>query len=181
MALIVTAVSRFLIPFFATDQGGSRFQTLHGTIHMILAVLAFGGLIWAATGLWGTLKHYPAWHGAESFLTIVPWVMLGSVVALLLAMIGPRLHPFFGVFERLFYLSSLAWMLVVAIELARISSWSSRAYPRCLWRPLGMTWPTSGPRATGQAGGPPAAPGRTSLSNAPSGSIASFTRFHRPK
>ena len=122
VALIVTAVSRFLIPFFATDQGGSRFQTLHGTIHMILAVLAFGGLIWAATGLWGTLKHYPAWHGAESFLTIVPWVMLGSVVALLLAMIGPRLHPFFGVFERLFYLSSLAWMLVVAIELARISS-----------------------------------------------------------
>jgi hypothetical protein len=48
--------------------------------------------------------------------------MLGSVVALLLAITGPRLHPFFRVFERLFYLSSLAWMLVVAIELARISS-----------------------------------------------------------
>jgi hypothetical protein len=29
---------------------------------------------------------------------------------------------FFRVFEALFYLSSLAWMLVVAIELARISS-----------------------------------------------------------
>jgi Protein of unknown function (DUF998) len=66
VALIVTAVSRFLIPFFATDQGGSRFQTLHGIIHMILAVLAFGGLIWAATGLWGTLKHYPAWHGPKA-------------------------------------------------------------------------------------------------------------------
>jgi hypothetical protein len=51
VALIVTAGARFLIPFFATDQHGSRFQTLHGTIHMILAVIAFGGLVWAAGAL----------------------------------------------------------------------------------------------------------------------------------
>jgi hypothetical protein len=121
VALIITAVSRFLVPFFATDQGESRFQTLHGTIHMILAVLAFGGLVWAATGLWSTLQHYPAWHGAKAFLTIVPWVMLGSVIAVVLAIRGPRLKPFFGAFERLFYLSSLAWMFVVCIDLARIS------------------------------------------------------------
>ena len=121
VALIVTAVARFLIPFFATDQKGSRFQTLHGTIHMILAVIAFGGLVWAATGLWSTLSHYPAWHGAESALTILPWIMLGSVIAVVLAIAGPRLKPFFGVFERLFYLSSITWMLIVAINLARIS------------------------------------------------------------
>jgi hypothetical protein len=122
VALIVTAATRFLIPFFATDQSGSRFKTLHGTIHMILAVVAFGGLVWAATGLWATLQHYPAWHGAESFLTIVPWIMLGSVIAVVLAIRGPRLKPFFGIFERLFYLSSLAWLFVVSIDLARISS-----------------------------------------------------------
>jgi hypothetical protein len=122
VALIVTAVARFFIPFFATDQGDSRFQTLHGTIHMILAVLAFGGLVWASSALWSTLKRYPAWHGAEGFLTIVPWIMLGSVIAVVLAIRGPRLKPFFGVFERLFYLSSFAWLFVVSIELARI--WS---------------------------------------------------------
>jgi hypothetical protein len=122
VALIVTAASRFLIPFFATDQGESRFQTPHGVIHMILAVLAFGGLVWAATRLWATLKHYPAWHGAKAFLTIVPWIMLGSVIAVVLAIRGPRLKPFFGAFERLFYLSSLAWLLVVSIDLARIAS-----------------------------------------------------------
>jgi len=122
VALIVTAVARFLIPFFTTDQGDGRFQTAHGVIHMILAVLAFGGLVWAAMGLWATLKHYPAWHGAKAFLTIVPWVMLGSVIAVVLALRGPRLKPFFGVFERLFYLSSLAWLFVVSIDLARISS-----------------------------------------------------------
>jgi hypothetical protein len=121
IALIVATVARFLIPFFATDQDGNRFQTLHGTIHMILAVLAFGGLVWAATGLWSTLTHYPAWHGTEGALTIIPWIMLGSVIAVVLAIRGPRLKPFFGLFERLFYLSSITWVLIVAINLARIS------------------------------------------------------------
>ena len=122
VALIVTAGARLLIPFFATDQDGSRFQTLHGTIHMILAVIAFGGMVWAATGLWSTLSHYPAWRGAEGALTIIPRIMLGSVIAVVLAIVGPRLKPFFGVFERLFYLSSITWVLIVAIDLARISA-----------------------------------------------------------
>jgi hypothetical protein len=122
VALIVTAVARFFVPFFPTDQGGSRFQTLTGTIHMILAVLAFGGLVWASMGLWGVLKHYPAWHGTKAFLTIVPWIMLGSVIAVVLAIRGPRLQPFFGTFERLFYVSSLAWLFVVSIDLARFST-----------------------------------------------------------
>ena len=66
VALIVTAAARFLLPFFATDQDGSRFQTLHGIIHMILAVIAFGGLIWAATGLWSTLRHYRPGTGPKA-------------------------------------------------------------------------------------------------------------------
>jgi hypothetical protein len=121
IALIATAAARFLIPFFATDQKGSRFQTPHGTIHMILAVIAFGGLTWAATGLWPALSRYPAWHGAENALTIIPWIMLASVIAVVLALRGPRLKPFLGAFERLFYVSSIIWVLVVAIDLARIA------------------------------------------------------------
>ena len=31
------------------------------------------------------------------------------------------LQPFSGVFEHLFYLSSITWVLIVAIDLARIS------------------------------------------------------------
>jgi hypothetical protein len=121
VALIVAGVARFLIPFFATDQHGSRFQTAHGAVHMILAVIAFGGLVWAATALWSTLSHYPAWQGVEGALTIIPWIMLGTVIAVVLAIRGPRLKPFFGIFERLFYLSSITWVLIVAIDLARIS------------------------------------------------------------
>lgn len=119
-ALLVTAGARFLIPFFPTDQKGSRFQTLPGITHMLLAVLAFGGLVWAATGLWPTLSRYPAWHGAEGALTAIPWIMLGSVIAVVLAIRGPRLQSFFGTFERLFYLSSITWVLIVAVDLARL-------------------------------------------------------------
>ena len=47
--------------------------------------------------------------------------MLGSVIAVVLAMRDPRLKPVFGVFERLFYLSSIPWLLIAAIDLARLS------------------------------------------------------------
>jgi hypothetical protein len=120
-ALIATAVARFLLPFFPTDQHGSRFHTARGVVHMLLAVIAFGGLVWAATDLWATLRHYPAWHGAKSALTIIPWVMLGSVLAVVLAIRGPRLKRFFGVFERVFYISSITWVLTVAIWLVRLA------------------------------------------------------------
>jgi hypothetical protein len=73
-------------------------------------------------GTMGNTQALSAWHGAKAFLTIVPWIMLGSVIAVLLSLRGPRLKPFFGAFERLFYLSSLAWLFVVSIDLARIST-----------------------------------------------------------
>jgi hypothetical protein len=120
--LILAAAARFVLPFFPTDQAGSRFQTLRGTIHMILAVTSFGGLTVAATSLWSTLRHYPGWHGVEGLVTILPWVMLGSVIALTVAIRAPLLKRHFGVYERLFYLSSIAWLLVVSIQLAHLAS-----------------------------------------------------------
>ena len=120
--LIAAAAARFLIPFFATDQGGSRFQTVHGTAHMILAVTSFGGIVVAATSLWSTLRHYPGWHGVEGWVTILPWVMLASVIALVVALRAPLIRRHFGLYERLFYLSSIAWFLVIAIQLAHLSS-----------------------------------------------------------
>lgn len=121
MALIVAALARFLIPFFATDQHGSRFQTGHGIVHMLLAFLAFGGIVWAASGLWDTLKLYPAWSGEKTPLTVLPWIMLGSLIAIVLALRLPVLKHKFGVFERLFYVSSMLWVVIVAINVARVT------------------------------------------------------------
>jgi hypothetical protein len=46
--------------------------------------------------------------------------MTGAAVGVLVALRGPRLKRIFGLFERLFYVSSLAWFLIVSIELAHI-------------------------------------------------------------
>ena len=63
-------------------------------------------------------NSWPTVLGAQGALTIIPWVVLASVIAVVLAIRGPRLYPLFGVFERLFYLSSIPWVLIIAIDLA---------------------------------------------------------------
>ena len=118
--LVIAGVARLLIPVFPTDQNGSRWQTAHGTIHMILAIVIFAAIIVGASKLGSTLEHRPAWHNVKGWLTALPWVMTGGAVGTLVALRGPRLNRIVGLFERLFYVSSIAWFFVVAIELARI-------------------------------------------------------------
>lgn len=71
--------------------------------------------------MWATLRRYAERHGVKGALTIIPWVMLGSIIGVVLAIRGRRLNPFFGAIERLFYISSITWVLIVAIDLVRIS------------------------------------------------------------
>ena len=118
--LVVAGIARLLIPVFPTDQNGSRFQTAHGTIHMILAIVIFAAIIVAASKLGSTLENRPAWHSIKGWLTALPWVMTGGAVGILVALRGPRLKRIVGLFERLFYVASIAWFFIVAIELARI-------------------------------------------------------------
>jgi hypothetical protein len=119
--LLLSAASRLLIPFFPTDQSGSRFQTLKGTVHMVLAVAIFASIAVAASSLGGTLGQEPAWHGVHGLVDgWLPWAITGTAIATGLAIVGPRLQRIFGLIERLYYVSSISWFLVVSIELARI-------------------------------------------------------------
>jgi Protein of unknown function (DUF998) len=116
--LVIAGVARLLIPVFPTDQNGSRWQTVPGSIHMILAIVIFAAIIVAASKLGSTLEHRPAWHGVKGWLTALPWVMTGGAVGTLVAMRSRFKRV--GLFERLFYVSSIAWFFIVAIEVARI-------------------------------------------------------------
>lgn len=118
--LVISGIARVLIPGFPTDQNGSRFQTARGTIHMLLAIVIFASVIVAASKLGSTLEHRPAWHDVKGWLTALPWVMTGAAVGTIVALRAPRLKRIFGLFERLFYVSSIAWFFIVSIELARI-------------------------------------------------------------
>jgi hypothetical protein len=119
--LLLSGAARMLIPLFPTDQAGSRFQTLKGTIHMVLAVTIFGSIAVAASNLGGTLGHESAWHAVKGLADgWLEWVITGAAIATGLAIKGPRLQRIFGLIERLYYLSSITWFFVISIELARI-------------------------------------------------------------
>ena len=119
--LLVSVVARFVIPLFPTDQNGSRFQTVPGTIHMVLAIVIFASLIIAASKFGSAVQDEAAWHGVKGWLAALPWVMTGAAVGLLVALRAPGLKRRYGLIERLFYVSSIAWFLIVSIELARIA------------------------------------------------------------
>ena len=119
--LLLSAAARFLIPLFPTDQSGSRFQTLKGAIHMLLAVAIFASIAVAASNLGGTLGREPAWQSVRGLVDgWLPWVITGTAIATGLAIKAPRLKQRFGLIERLYYVSSIAWFFVVSIELARL-------------------------------------------------------------
>jgi hypothetical protein len=118
--LLANAAARLLMPAFPTDQSGSRFQTVKGTIHMVLAVVAFGAVAAAATGLGGLFSHDPGWRSAQSFLVPLGWVVLAGAVACALGLVGPRLKPFFGLIERFFTLAVVVWIYLISIELIRL-------------------------------------------------------------
>jgi hypothetical protein len=119
--LVLSAAARVLIPIFPTDQSGSRFQTPKGTIHMLLAVAIFASIAVAASNLGGTLGHEHAWHAVKGLVDgWLPWVITITASLTGLAIIGPRLKSIFGLIERSYYVSSIAWFFVVSIELARI-------------------------------------------------------------
>jgi hypothetical protein len=88
---------------------------------MLLAIVAFGAVAAAATGLGGLFSHYPAWHSAKSLLVPLGWVVLAGAVACALGLVNPRLKPIFGLIERFFTLSVIVWIYLISIELIRFS------------------------------------------------------------
>src|ERR1700677_1968455 len=117
--LFANAAARLSMPAFPTDQSGNRFETVKGTIHMVLAVVAFAAVAAAATGLGGLFSHYPAWHSAKSLLVTVGWVVLAGAIACALGLVGHRLKPIFGLIERFFTLSVIVWIYLMSIEIIR--------------------------------------------------------------
>src|ERR1700684_760652 len=107
--LFANAAARLSMPAFPTDQSGNRFETVKGTIHMLLAVVAFGAVAAAPTGRGALFSHYSAWHSAKSLLVTSGWVVLAGAVACALGLVGPRLKPIFGLIERFFTLSVIVW------------------------------------------------------------------------
>ena len=89
---------------------------------MVLAIVIFASLIIAASKFGTAVEGEAAWHSVKGWLAALLWVMTGAAIGVLVALRAPRLKRKFGLIERLFYVSSIAWFFIVSIELARIGT-----------------------------------------------------------
>ncbi|MHB8469912.1 MAG: DUF998 domain-containing protein [Gaiellaceae bacterium] len=105
--LVVFALARFAITRFPTDLLGVAQRTRTGTIHWLLAVVAFGAAASAA------IRLKPAHHG----LPALGWAMAVCAVGTGFATRSPRLRSWLGLIERGFYAALLAWLILVAARL----------------------------------------------------------------
>jgi hypothetical protein len=118
IGLILLGVWSFgaiILAFFPADVSISIPVTLHGTIHLITALLAFigGGL--------GILILSLGMRSDNQFLDIIKYLLplsIFSVISLVLTFVLLT-SPLFGLIERIFIGTVLLWMLIVSIYIIK--------------------------------------------------------------
>lgn len=117
IALIVLAVTVLAVMVFPTDLEGERL-TRTGVLHYVAAIAQFA-ILYALTGNFVRLAgHDEGLMPFAGILTVLQWVVLAALIGVVVTLV-PRWRRSFGLFERAFLLSTLAFYLVVAIGLAR--------------------------------------------------------------
>lgn len=109
----VWAVGAFLLAVFETDLD-SKHHTLHGGIHLIVALIAFISVALAEVLL---SRQFRATTWPEASKTALRLLSYLTALALIVFFVTFGLHGVFGLFERIFLGSALLWMLVVAVQL----------------------------------------------------------------
>lgn len=117
----VYAAARVAIPFFPIDLEGAP-VTPRGRAHVALAAAAFTAVAFAAWDLTPALQDEPGWSGAADLLGALRTAVVATGVATLIArVVLPIRQVAFGAVERLFYAASIAWLVTVSVELARVA------------------------------------------------------------
>jgi hypothetical protein len=116
-ALAAYGVARVAIAPFPTDPDGAA-PTRNGRVHLLLAVVGFLGLAVAAPVISGALADQADWRDVGALLRLLGWLTSLTCALLFAAGVTPPLRPWFGAFQRAFYLAGQAWLLVVAVRLA---------------------------------------------------------------
>jgi hypothetical protein len=102
------AGSRVAIARFMTDRDPPPFTT-EGRVHWLLAAVAYTSIALAASNI--------DWSGAPDLLRVLGYgVAVTAIGTFVTRVVGP-LRPTFGLVERLLYVTSVAWLLVAAVDL----------------------------------------------------------------
>jgi len=111
------ALGSMILAAFPTDVSGA--PTLHGSIHLVVAILAFLGGVFGELVLSRGLRNDPSKARVGNYAALVAMLAFFSLAALFL---GPGVAPrafqsISGLVERVFIGLVLAWMLVVSAAL----------------------------------------------------------------
>ena len=109
-------VSELLAAIFPIDVGAQA--TTIGTIHNIVGNIAFFGFLAAVILLSWSMGKDEQWRSLRRPALAVALVVLGMAV---LTIVGANIGIGFGVGQRLFNVTSMGWMLLVALRLRSIS------------------------------------------------------------
>ena len=109
-------VSELLAAIFPIDVGAQA--TTIGTIHNIVGNIAFFGFLAAVILLSWSMGKDEQWRSLRRPALALALVVLGMAV---LTIVGANIGIGFGVGQRLFNVTSMGWMLLVALRLRSIS------------------------------------------------------------
>ena len=112
--LALFAAARAAISWFPMDAPGAP-STSTGRAHRLLATAAFGGATAAAFKLASLLADGARWHSLAPASYALGALMGASLGALVLSRSYPALRERFGLVERGFYVSAIAWFAVFGI------------------------------------------------------------------
>ncbi|MFT4050406.1 MAG: DUF998 domain-containing protein [Solirubrobacterales bacterium] len=113
LALLVFAATRWAITIFPTDLEDED-ETPVGHSHTVLAVIAFASICVASGAFLFETADDPFWHGKRIALGLTALAIL--ITAILSAGERARHGAYFGLVERLLYLSMFGWFSVVALS-----------------------------------------------------------------
>lgn len=116
LCLWAFAVARVLIGWFPMDREDAP-RTTTGRIHWILAVVAFAAITVAALRLRSSLARNGLWPDAYGTLSALAWCMFVAAVAALFVRGTSQLARWFGLAERVFYVTMFAWLAAVGVAL----------------------------------------------------------------
>lgn len=115
--LSIWAIASGLLAFFPDDPVGTPAHGLAPRIHLALAGVAFVCVAVGTRLATGALSREPGWRPAMVPLALLSW---GAFVpAILLGKSHLRFHSLGGLWEKVFLGVELAWLLLVAVRIAR--------------------------------------------------------------
>lgn len=115
--LLIFAVARLAISWFPMDAPGTP-PTQTGRRHGLLAIAAFLSATVAAFRLAGLLSRESRWHGLATVSVVLGYAMAACLLAMALGRSSPGLRARFGLVERGFYVSAIAWFGVFGVACA---------------------------------------------------------------